>query len=106
MSVLAQLVARPVRWTDAERAGEDARAIFAQIVGADAEEVALVPAEHGRGIRRKTCRRPGAAKRWSWTPRSVRTTSRPLPASGPCGPCPPATASADALAKSPMEARG
>jgi selenocysteine lyase/cysteine desulfurase len=31
-------------WTEAERAGEDARALFAQIVGARSEEVAIVPA--------------------------------------------------------------
>ena len=29
---------------DAERAGEDARAVFAQIVGAHADEIAIVPA--------------------------------------------------------------
>ena len=31
-------------WMDAERAGEDARAVFAQIVGAHADEIAIVPA--------------------------------------------------------------
>ncbi len=31
-------------WTDADRAAEDARAVFAQIVGAHADEIALVPA--------------------------------------------------------------
>jgi selenocysteine lyase/cysteine desulfurase len=31
-------------WLEAERAGEDARAMFAQIVGAEAEDVAIVPA--------------------------------------------------------------
>ena len=31
-------------WTEAERAGEDARASFAAIVGAEAEDVALLPA--------------------------------------------------------------
>lgn len=31
-------------WMEAERAGEDARGIFAQIIGAHAEEVAIVPA--------------------------------------------------------------
>ena len=31
-------------WLEAERAGEDARALFAQIVGASPEEIALVPA--------------------------------------------------------------
>jgi len=31
-------------WMEAERAGEDARAMFAQIVGAQREEVAIVPA--------------------------------------------------------------
>jgi kynureninase len=31
-------------WLEAERAGEDARALFAQIVGARQEEIALVPA--------------------------------------------------------------
>jgi len=31
-------------WTEAERAGEDARAMFAEIVGARAEHVAIVPA--------------------------------------------------------------
>src|SRR5580765_3630247 len=31
-------------WMDAERAGEDARAMFAQIIGAQTEEVAIVPA--------------------------------------------------------------
>ena len=30
-------------WTEAERAGEDARAMFARIVGARAEDVAIVP---------------------------------------------------------------
>lgn len=30
-------------WTEAEQAGEDARAIFAEIIGATAEEIALVP---------------------------------------------------------------
>lgn len=31
-------------WMEAERAGEDARAIFAQLVGARADEIAIVPA--------------------------------------------------------------
>jgi selenocysteine lyase/cysteine desulfurase len=31
-------------WMEAERAGEEARAIFAEIVGASAEEIAIVPA--------------------------------------------------------------
>src|SRR3954451_18299078 len=31
-------------WMEAERAGEDARAMFAQIVGATAGEIAIVPA--------------------------------------------------------------
>jgi selenocysteine lyase/cysteine desulfurase len=31
-------------WLEAERAGEDARALFAQIVGAGPDEIALVPA--------------------------------------------------------------
>jgi selenocysteine lyase/cysteine desulfurase len=31
-------------WTDAERAGEDARAMFAEIIGAQAADVAIVPA--------------------------------------------------------------
>jgi selenocysteine lyase/cysteine desulfurase len=31
-------------WMEAEQAGEDARALFAQIVGARPEEVAIVPA--------------------------------------------------------------
>jgi len=31
-------------WMDAERAGEDARGIFAEIIGADADEIAIVPA--------------------------------------------------------------
>jgi len=31
-------------WTEAERAGEDARAMFAQIVGAQPEDIAIVPA--------------------------------------------------------------
>jgi selenocysteine lyase/cysteine desulfurase len=38
-------------WTEAERAGEDARAMFAEIVGATAGEVAIVPAvSTGAGI--------------------------------------------------------
>jgi selenocysteine lyase/cysteine desulfurase len=31
-------------WMEAERAGEDARAVFAQIIGAEVDEIALVPA--------------------------------------------------------------
>lgn len=38
-------------WVEAERAGEDARAIFAEIVGAHPEEIAIVPAVSvGAGI--------------------------------------------------------
>lgn len=31
-------------WTEAEQAGEESRALFAEIIGADADEVAIVPA--------------------------------------------------------------
>src|SRR6185295_17452586 len=32
------------QWTEAEQAGEDARSFFAELVGAQADEIAIVPA--------------------------------------------------------------
>ena len=39
-------------WVDAERAGEDARGVFAQIVGASPDEIAIVPAVSAAADRR------------------------------------------------------
>ena len=63
-------------WMEAERAGEDARAMFADIVGVTAGEIAIVPAvSTAAGIVAANLPPAGPA-RTSWSPRtnSARTT--------------------------------